>query len=201
MRHETRCIGHDSRLSTPTQVDFRRSYPAAGPDMRLIGRLAGLYIASERSLPMTARDSVRADAGRGLVGDRYHRGTGTFSRRTPLTPGARALSILDTETLAICRRRLEHELPAAMLRRNLLIETGRLETWAGRELLIGEVRIMLAGRCPPCGYLSRLLGADMRAALHGLGGMRARIVSGGHLSIGDPVYLVDDSGTQRGLPG
>lgn len=138
---------------------------------------------------MCGRDRVFAEAGRGLCGDRYHAGTGTFSRR--------ALSILDAETLELCRRRLGWPIEASSLRRNLLIDSASLYDLKGRTLAIGATRIVLAGRCPPCGYLSRLLNTDMRCALHGLGGMRAAIETGGMLQIGDPVHLLDGIGLGR----
>lgn len=168
--------------------------------MRLIGRLVGLYVAPEKGVAMQARDMATAEAGCGLVGDRYHAGTGTFSQRDPLVPGARALSILDTQTLAICRQRLGGDLDAAGLRRNLLLESDVLHAFRGRALVIGDVRVVLTGRCPPCGYLSRLLDADMRGALHGLGGMRASIVAGGTLHVDDPVWLAEATVGRRGLP-
>ncbi|MGB7757910.1 MAG: MOSC domain-containing protein [Salinisphaera sp.] len=169
--------------------------------MRLIGHLIGLYVAPEKGAAMQRLDMATAETGRGLVGDRYHARTGTFSQRDPLVPGARALSILDTRTLAICRQRLGGDLDAARLRRNLLLESDVLHSLRGRMLLIGEVRVVLTGRCPPCGYLSRLLDADMRRALHGFGGMRASIVAGGTLHVDAPVWLAEAPVGRHGLPG
>lgn len=138
---------------------------------------------------MQSRQRALAVAGAGLQGDRYHAGTGTFSSRFEVVPGARALTLLDTAALRRCNQRLGRAFEPADLRRNLLIDGLDLMALRGHGLRIGEVRIELVGACPPCGYLSRLLQADMRAGLHGIGGMRARIVNGGVVAVGMAVVL------------
>lgn len=142
--------------------------------------------------------SVQAIAGRGLEGDRYWLGEGTFSHRFEVAPGARSVSLIDTGCLAQCEKRLQCAINPSLLRRNLLVDGPDLMTLRGWTLCIGEVRLELLGSCPPCGYLSRLLGMDMRAALHGIGGMRARIISGGLLTQGQPTTAVTNKQPEPG---
>lgn len=149
---------------------------------------------------MQSLQRALAVAGAGLQGDRYHAGTGTFSSRFEIVPGARALSLLDTAALRRCNERLGRAFESADLRRNLLIDGLDLMALRGHGLRIGGVRIELVGACPPCGYLSRLLQADMRAGLYGIGGMRARIVNGGVVATGMAVVL-ENPYAAPGLPG
>ncbi|WP_423820541.1 MOSC domain-containing protein [Salinisphaera sp. SPP-AMP-43] len=163
--------------------------PEQSPEQQR-ARVLAIYTAASRGAPMQCRTSVEAVAGRGLRGDRYHEGFGTFSGRSPVVAGGRALSLIDCPTLAVCRQRLGWEISAAALRRNMLVDGLDLLDLRGQQLRLGSATIEVLGRCPPCGYLSRLLGDDMRAALHGLGGVRARILSSGPVATGDPVAVL-----------
>ncbi|WP_353249248.1 MOSC domain-containing protein [Salinisphaera sp. T31B1] len=136
-------------------------------------------------------DRATAVAGRGLHGDRYWAGVGTFSGRFEVRAGARELSLIDTAALTECNRRLAAAghagVAAAALRRNLLVDGLALSELVGQRLVAAGVQIEVLTGCPPCGYLSRLLGADMRRALYRIGGVRARIVRGGELRVGATV--------------
>lgn len=153
------------------------------------GRLAAIHVAATRRAPMRTLQRAVAVAGEGLMGDRYQTGTGTFSARFEVVGGARALSLMDTASWRRCNERLGRSLPAADFRRNLLIDGLDLMKLRSHILCIDEVHIELVGSCPPCGYLGRLLQADMRRGLRGIGGMRARILAGGVMAPGMAVTV------------
>lgn len=163
----------------------------------LTGRLAAIHLAMARGLPMRTVEQAVAVAGEGLIGDRYQAGIGTFSSRFEIVSGARALSLLDSDSLRRCGERLGRVFSSAELRRNLLIDGLDLMALRGHTLRIGEVRIELVGSCPPCAYLSRLLQADMRCGLRAIGGMRARILVGGVIRSGMPATLEIPRTTHR----
>ncbi|WP_147418245.1 MOSC domain-containing protein [Salinisphaera sp. Q1T1-3] len=154
------------------------------------GRVVGLYVTAVAGAPMDAIDCAEAVAGQGLIGDRYQAGCGTFSGRYAIGEGARALSLIDTADIARCGERLGRSIAPADLRRNLAIAGLDLLVLRGRRLVIGDVVVRLIGRCAPCGYLSRLLQADMRAGLYRGGGVRAAIETGGALRLGDRVTVI-----------
>jgi len=156
------------------------------------GELAEIYIAATCGAPMQAVTSVQTIAERGLEGDRYAAGKGTFSNRFEVAPGARALSLIDAASVALCAERLQCSINPALLRRNVLVNGLDLMALRGWTLHVGDVRIELVGSCPPCRYLARLLDRDVRAGLRGIGGMRARIVSGGLLTQGQRMTAVKD---------
>lgn len=160
-------------------------------------RLAQIFIAPNRGARMQPCERVFAEAGRGLVGDRYHAGTGTFSGRSELVAGMREVSVIAAEAVHECGRRLDHDLRAADLRRNLVLEGLDPMRLRGHMLQIGSVRLALLGSCPPCGYLSRLLGYDMRRGLAHIGGMRARILVDGMLQSDSPIEIIRAGGSTR----
>src|SRR5699024_9694542 len=62
-----------------------------------IGRLDHIHITPAKSQPMQPLEEARLVAGRGIEGDRYLLGTGTYS----ISPGAdRELTLIESEMLA-----------------------------------------------------------------------------------------------------
>jgi hypothetical protein len=43
--------------------------------------VVNIFIAAAAESKMVSQDRVQAEAGRGIIGDRYHSETGTFSRK------------------------------------------------------------------------------------------------------------------------
>ena len=165
------------------------AFPGLRMDTSLSAHLAQIWTAPSRGAAMQRCERVRAEPGRGLVGDRYHAGTGTFSGRYEVKPGVREVSLIHDSAIAECSRRLARPVDAGMLRRNLVI-AGLSETdLRGHTLRIGEVRLEILASCPPCNYLSRLLAMDMRRGLSHIGGMRGRIAAGGLLVQGEVVVV------------
>jgi len=147
-------------------------------------RLHAIIIGKEAKAPLHYVDSVQAVAGKGLEGDRYFYGTGTFNK-PQLDQKVREISILPYETLAECNTRLESRLDFLDLRRNLIIKNFDYERLKDKEFTIGSASFKIVRTCPPCRYLSRLLDEDMMQGLKHIGGYRAKIIQSGTISRGD----------------
>ena len=139
---------------------------------------------------MVRAAEAEAEAGRGLLGDRYHAGRGAMSR----WPGPhREVSLVAAEALAEASALLGAPVTAADTRRNLLVEGVDLDGLLKRRFRIGAVMLEGLQRCHPCAYVERVSGVEgLFAALKGRGGLRARIVTGGLLREGDPVEPLGD---------
>jgi len=151
-------------------------------------RLHAIIIGKEAKAPLHYVDSVQAVAGKGLEGDRYFYGTGTFNK-PQLSQAVREVSILPYETLAECNQRLKSDLDFLDLRRNLIIENFDYEVMGNNIFTIGEATFKIVRTCPPCRYLSRLLNEDMMRGLKHIGGYRAVIVRSGTIRVGDTIEL------------
>lgn len=127
-------------------------------------------------------------SGRGIVGDRYYYGTGTFNK-PQLSQSVRETSILPYESLAACNLRLQSNLTYLDLRRNLIIKNFDYEALKEKEFTIGTATFKIVRTCPPCRYLSRLLGEDMMKGLKHLGGYRTQIVQSGRITAGETLYF------------
>ena len=148
-----------------------------------------IIIGKEARKPLHYVKSVQAVAGRGLEGDRYFYGKGTFNK-PQLSQGVREVSILPYDSLSQCNERVDAKLEFLDLRRNLVIGNFDYEAVKEREFNIGSATFKIVRTCPPCRYLSRLLGQDMMDGLKYIGGYRATIIRSGRLTVGDNLVVL-----------
>ena len=80
----------------------------------------------------------------------------------------------------------------AETRRNLVTEGVALNHLVGREFRVGAVRMRGVRLAEPCVYLEQLTGHDgVRAAFVHRGGLRAEILDGGELRVGDAIDVTE----------
>ncbi|MGB3543261.1 MOSC domain-containing protein [Rubrivirga sp.] len=151
----------------------------------MTGRLVSIFVAPSAGAPVESVTSARALSGRGLEGDRYGTGVGSFNR----WPGrGRDLSLIALEDLEAARDGFGVSVLEGEHRRNLVVEGVDLEALLGVPFTIGGVALEGVRRCAPCKYLVRVTGQDeIFQALVRRGGLRASIVSDGVLEVGDAV--------------
>jgi len=130
---------------------------------------------------------ARAVAGKGLEGDRYFSGCGTFTPQTPKPDYE--LTLIEIENVVAFARESGLLFDPAQARRNIVTEGVRLNDLAGREFRVGEVRIRGIRLCEPCHYLASVSHPSVLPGLVHKGGLRAQIVSEGIIRVGDPVTL------------
>jgi hypothetical protein len=150
------------------------------------GVIAAIHIGPERQQPMVAVPEVRAIAGAGLEGDRYSRVQGTFRKKLP----SNHVTLIETEALEAAARDYGFEIAAQESRRNLLTCGMALNHLVGREFRIGEVRLRGLKLCEPCSHLQKLTGKQVLKALRHRGGLRAEILSGGLIQVGEIITEV-----------
>jgi MOSC domain-containing protein YiiM len=152
-----------------------------------MGTVLDIYIAEKAGALMERVDRVDAVAGRGLAGDRYFEGTGSFSR----WPGSgRAISMIEKEVLDAIYAERGIDLRTGQSRRNLVIEGEALAGLNGRRFRIGTTILRGVRLCAPCRYLERLVGAGTFAAIKGRGGLRADILESGLIRSGDKIEII-----------
>lgn len=152
-----------------------------------VGIVELVALAAEAEAPMQMVRSVEAMEGRGLVGDRYERGAGTFS-----DPGGRGydLTLVEAEALEELSAR-GVELTPAEARRNLVVRGIALDDLIGRRFKVGEVECMGQRRCEPCAHLERLTRPGVLRGLVHWGGLRADVLSHGEIRTGDRIEVLE----------
>ena len=149
----------------------------------MIAIIAGIYISpSAGTLPHSV-ESVWAIAGRGLDGDRYALGCGTFSTNS----SPRDVTLIEAEALDDFVRDYGYPLDAAESSRNLLTRGVRLNELVGSDFVVGTVPMRGLRLCEPCAHLARLTPARVLPGLVRRGGLYARILQDGELSVGDSI--------------
>jgi MOSC domain-containing protein YiiM len=142
------------------------------------GRVRGLAIHGPRGEPMIEVEEIHVTRLAGLQGDRSGK-------------GKRGVTLLSQEHWSQVTAALRADLPWHTRRANVLVEGLQLSASVGRRLRLGEVELYIHGETRPCEQmdrlhpgLRRLLETDCRGGVHG------QVSVGGHLKVGDAVFLV-----------
>ncbi|SDB64495.1 MOSC domain-containing protein [Belnapia rosea] len=157
------------------------------------GSLLHIHIAEAASFEMEELAEARCVAGRGIEGDRYFLGTGTYSPK----PDVREVTLIEQEALDALARNdppLQGgpiQLTPELHRRNLTVRGVPLNHLVGRRFQVGEV-ILRGGRLNfPCKYLEELLGLPVYLPLYNRSGLNCSIERGGIIRPGDAVLPLD----------
>lgn len=148
--------------------------------------IEAIHVAPRAGAPMQSLEQIEAVAGEGLTADRYLSGAGFYSRR-PTSPGARQVTLFEAEVLE--RLLSEHGivLSAGQHRRNLTTRGVRLAELLGQRFRVGDALLEGVKDCPPCEHLERLVDLPVMRPLVNSGGLRARILEGGTIRVGDSI--------------
>lgn len=118
-------------------------------------------------------DEMRCLAGRGIEGDRFLDYKSNYKGQITFFAG----EIYDE----LCARfAVWDKLPSAF-RRNVITRGVDLNTLIGQEFDIQGVRFLGSAECSPCEWQDLAFASGTEAALHGRGGLRAKILMDGVL--------------------
>ncbi|MFD9572449.1 MOSC domain-containing protein [Streptomyces sp. NPDC059982] len=155
------------------------------------GLVTSLHLAAHPGEPTFPTPRARAVAGRGLLGDRNywagegprprHRGTGRAS-------GVCDITLIEAETLDALALEYGITLTPAECRRNLVCRDIRLNPLVDHEFRIGRVTLRGLKLSEPCARLEQLVRPGLIRGLLHRGGLRAEVVHGGTISIGDRIH-------------
>ena len=153
------------------------------------GKVVAISITAEASKPMQVVGEVRAVAGRGLEGDRYFAGEGSFSAN-PNTTG-RQVTLIESEAIDALERDYGVKVDHRNARRNIVTRGVALNHLVGQEFRVGEVRMRGVRLSEPCNHMASLVNEELkdkiRLGLMHRGGLRADILNDGVIRVGDTV--------------
>jgi hypothetical protein len=142
-----------------------------------VGTVAAILVAPTAESPLQRVDAVEALPGKGLAGDRYANGAGTFS-----APGhGYELTLVEAEVLD------EIQLAWEDARRNIVVKGMSLNALVGKRFRIGAVDCIGRRLAEPCAHLEKLARPGLLRPLVHRGGLRADILRGGTISVGDEI--------------
>ncbi len=135
--------------------------------------VVAIHVAPASRLPMKSVERVEAEAGAGLVGDRYH---GTRHRH---------VTVQSRAALDEAAERLGEPIDDGDTRRNVTISHGEVPTTPGTRLQIGDVELEVVRVAAPCKLLDDVIGDGARKALHARAGSVCRVLTSGTIAVGD----------------
>ena len=148
------------------------------------GTVVAIHIAPTGAAPMRSVTNAQVVVGKGLEGDRYYSKLGTYSNQTG---SGRDVTLIEIEAIEGLKREYEVELDAGRSRRNIVTRGIALNHLVEQEFHIGDVVLRGTRLCEPCAHMEKL---TVKGAMRGLihrGGLRAEIVKGGTIKVGDRI--------------
>src|SRR5439155_15346796 len=111
-----------------------------------VGRVEGIYLASERGATPQPVSEALGVAGQGLEGDRYFTGDGTFyeDRKT-----GQDMTLIEAEAIEALAREEAIELSPGEARRNVVTRGMALNDLVGRRFVVGEAVCIGRRLCDP----------------------------------------------------
>jgi MOSC domain-containing protein YiiM len=162
------------------------------------GVLTEIWMTSEAAAPMRRVPSARLLAGRGLEGDRYALGGGTWAQYPDLE---KQLTLIDAADVAAVAAEVGVPLTPGDTRRNLVTAGVDLPALVGRWFAVGDALLFGVKRCPPCTHLERLTGARLIKVMVHRGGINAAVFAGAPVAEGALVRPVsEEEAARRGAP-
>lgn len=154
------------------------------------GIVVSIHLAQAGGAPVREVAEARAVAGKGLEGDRYSTGNGTYSK--PKYDPGRQATLIESEALEALKREYGIELGPGASRRNIMTRGVSLNDLVGREFSVGAVRCRGVRLCEPCAYLQKLTQPGVVRGLAHRGGLNAEILTDGVIRVGDAISVASD---------
>ena len=137
---------------------------------------------------MVALEYVEALTGLGLAGDRYALGVGAYSKNNP---EKRQVSFIAIEAIEESNKLLEAPFEPKETRRNIVLKGIDVNSLVGKTFQIGSVIFEGTELCDPCHRPSKLVDKPgFKDAYDNRGGLRARVIKGGMVTVGEMTLKV-----------
>ena len=150
------------------------------------GTVFDIFIAESPESDMRSLAEVSLVAGKGIEGDRYFYGKGTFSEKLKDNPSAE-LTLIEKEEVDNFNINHKQNHQYGDFRRNIVTEGFRLNDFVGKDFTIGDVKLKGIRLCEPCTYLAETVNPLVLPCMVGVAGLRAQIIMSGTIRKSDIV--------------
>lgn len=127
--------------------------------------------------PIEEVASIRCVAGRGIEGDRFFDYKPDYKGQITLFDWAVYERVRDELVMG--------DLHPMAFRRNVVVHGVDLNTLIGQRFTLGGLELTGSCECAPCYWMDEACAPGTHEFLTGRGGLRARIVKGGELTLGE----------------
>ena len=147
--------------------------------------VVGIYTASISGTPLRSVPRATLEAGKGLVGDRYFLGVGTFSKKI-MAPDAE-VTLIESEEIERFNSNEQAAHSPGEFRRNIVTRGIKLNDLVGKRFLVGAALLEGKRLCEPCAHLAKLVKAPVVEGMVHRAGLRAQILTGATVQVGDEI--------------
>lgn len=146
------------------------------------GSIIEIHIAEQAGGPSQEVENATLEKGKGIVGDRYHGGDEDAQ-----------VTLVDADMIQRVNDQTGWSLTPAETRRNIVTTGIDLNQWETGRFRVGDALLEGVELCEPCATLGGQLktesrsSADVVKALTHAAGLRARVIEGASIRIGDTV--------------
>ena len=145
-----------------------------------MGQVTHIFLAPSRGAPMHAVSAVEAVHDEGLRGDRYVEARNRRGADYQVT-------LIELENIEAFTRETGLPLAPEAPRRNIVTSGIRLNDLCGKRFIVGGSVFEGIELCEPCSLFAKRTHRESLRFFIRRGGLRARILSGGVIRIGDSV--------------
>lgn len=118
---------------------------------------------------------IECIAGQGLVGDRFYGFKENYKGQ---------VTFFASEVFAaVCQQLGVSGKSPGVTRRNVITAGVDLNALVNQRFLVQQVMFEGVGECSPCHWMNTVIAPGAEAALHGRGGLRARILTSGKIRV------------------
>jgi MOSC domain-containing protein YiiM len=148
------------------------------------GELIWIGLRPARRASVVTSPSAMLVAEHGIEGDHYQ----------TTRNGPRQVTLIAAEDLAAVSSFLGiAAIPPELVRRNLVTRGINLFALKDRRFRIGDALLETSGECAPCSLMEEVLGPGGYNAMRGHGGITARVIESGQVTLGDAIERIDQS--------
>jgi MOSC domain-containing protein YiiM len=145
------------------------------------GSVEHIFVGDKKHGPMIALAEAEAQAGKGIVGDRYYEPDGNEPDRE--------ITLVELEAIEALNKEVGIPFEIWESRRNVVTRGVGLNDLVGKEFRVGTVQLRGIRLCDPCNHLQKMTRPGVLKGLADRGGLRAQILSGGILRVGDLIEV------------
>jgi MOSC domain-containing protein YiiM len=128
--------------------------------------------------PVIRHREITLEVAKGIAGDRFEQG------RYPIT-------FFSLEVAELMETELEKSVDISDFRRNIIITGINLCELIGHRFTVGTVTFEGIAHCNPCPWMNAVIGRGAYALMKGRGGLRAHVIGGGKLGLGEQMLQCD----------
>ncbi len=158
-------------------------------------QIQAIFIALTAGLPMQSMGKVKVKIDSGIEDDRYALGTGAYSALKPTK--VRHISLISLSGIEVANEWLqageEPAFDASETRRNIVLKeitASELNNLVGQLFWLGNIKLLGTELCTPCERPAQLVNKPrFMDAFEERGGIRAKVLNSGELSVGDKLIL------------